>query len=113
MVCGSTTAIGSEAGPILAVQDGCSAVSASSATQSRISSSVLTPGPGEISPPSNGCMAGWLRMSRATRDGLGPLPPVLLGRQVVEPQRRVPVGSVEVIWTVPRASEYIGPMCTW
>jgi hypothetical protein len=48
--------------PILAVHDGCSAVSASRATQSRISSSVSTVGPGEISPPLNGSNAGWLRI---------------------------------------------------
>ena len=40
MVNGSTTAIGSVAGPSLHVQDGCSAVSASSRTQSRMSLSV-------------------------------------------------------------------------
>ena len=53
--------------PIFAVHDGCSAVSASLRTQSRISSSVSTAGPGESSPSLNGAKAGWLRMSRATR----------------------------------------------
>ena len=53
--------------PIFAVQEGCSAVSASLRTQSRISSSVSTDGPGESSPPLNGANAGWLRMLRATR----------------------------------------------
>ena len=48
IVAGSTTDISST--PILAVHDGCSAVSASARTQSRISSSVSTDGPGESSP---------------------------------------------------------------
>ena len=62
---GSTTAASSV--PILAVHDGCSAVSASRATQSRISWSVSTPAPGEISPPLNAEKAGWSRIVRAAR----------------------------------------------
>src|SRR3712207_9375817 len=62
MLAGSTTAISSV--PIFAVHDGCKAVSASAATQSRISWSVDTDGPGEISPASNGAKAGWARMWR-------------------------------------------------
>ena len=50
-----------------AVQDGCSAVSASFATQSRICSSVSTALPGEISPPLNGANAGASRIARVTR----------------------------------------------
>ena len=50
-----------------AVHQGCRAVSASARTQSRISSSVETLGPGESSPSLYGAKAGWLRMSRATR----------------------------------------------
>ncbi|ANH36734.1 hypothetical protein I601_0281 [Nocardioides dokdonensis FR1436] len=65
MVLGSTTDMSSV--PILAVHEGCSAVSASSATQSRISWSVLTPGPGEISPAEKAENAGCSRMSRAAR----------------------------------------------
>ena len=53
--------------PIRAVHDGWSAVSASRATQSRISSSVATDGPGEISPVEYGSKAGWVRIDRATR----------------------------------------------
>ncbi len=77
--------------PIRAVHDGWSAVSASRATQSRISSSVVTTGPGDVSPPLYGSIAGWLRMCRATRIGLDPLAAVLVGREVVEAQRRVVV----------------------
>ena len=62
---GSTT--DSSSVPSLAVHDGCSAVSASRATQSRISSSVSTDGPGDVSPALYGSKAGWLRMRRATR----------------------------------------------
>ena len=65
IVAGSTTDISSM--PILAVHDGCRAVSASARTQSRICSSVSTDGPGESSPSLYGANAGWLRMSRATR----------------------------------------------
>ena len=57
IVNGSTTAIGSEEGPIFALQDGCNAVSPSLRTQSKISSSVCTSGPGEISPPLYGSIA--------------------------------------------------------
>ena len=46
-------------------------------------------------------------------DGLDPFAPVLVGREVVEAERRVDRGSVEVIFTEPRASEYIGPTWTW
>ena len=53
--------------PIRHVPHGCSAVSASRATQSRISSSYRTPGPGDNSPPLNGRRAGWLRIMRAMR----------------------------------------------
>ena len=53
--------------PIRAVHDGWSAVSASLATQSWISWSVVTAGPGESSPALNGSNAGWLRIRRATR----------------------------------------------
>jgi len=48
IVAGSTTDISST--PMAAVHEGCSAVSASARTQSRISSSVETVGPGESSP---------------------------------------------------------------
>jgi hypothetical protein len=48
MVVGSTTDSGSV--PIFAVHEGCSAVSASLATQARICSGVSISGPGEISP---------------------------------------------------------------
>ena len=50
--------------PIRQVQDGCSAVSASFATQSRICSSVSTSGPGESSPPSIPSQAGCERILR-------------------------------------------------
>src|SRR5215472_15043649 len=60
---GSVTDIGPL--PIAQVQDGCSAVSASRATQSRISASVDTEGPGDSSPSLNGANAFWLRMCRA------------------------------------------------
>ena len=53
--------------PILAVQDGCSAVSASRRTQSRICSPVATSGPGDSSPALYSSNAGWFRMSRVTR----------------------------------------------
>src|SRR3954462_15584035 len=53
--------------PIFAVPDGCSAVSASLATHSRISSGVCTLGPGDSSPSLYGSHAGWLRLFRATR----------------------------------------------
>ena len=56
---------------------------------SRISSSVSTLGPGESSPALNGSNAGWFRMLARHADRLDPLAPVLLGRQVVEPQRRM------------------------
>ena len=75
--------------PIRAVHDGCSAVSASRATQARISSSVATDGPGDISPPLYGAIAGWSRISPGDPDRLDPLAPVLLGREVVEAQRRM------------------------
>ncbi len=65
MLPGSTTAISSV--PILQVQDGCRAVSPSLATQARISSSLDTDGPGEISPSLYGASAGWFSSSRATR----------------------------------------------
>ena len=48
MLAGSTT--DSAVVPILQVHEGCSAVSASLATQSRISSSLFTPSPGDSSP---------------------------------------------------------------
>ena len=54
--------------PIRAVHDGWSAVSASRATQSRISSSVSTDGPGRrLAAVEYGSNAGWPRMRRATR----------------------------------------------
>ena len=65
MVSGSVTDPSSV--PILAVHEGCKAVSASARTQSRISSSVSTPGPGDSSPPLYGANAGWLRISRDVR----------------------------------------------
>ena len=40
----------------------------------------------------NAAKAGWLRMLPGRADHLDPLAPVVLGRQVVEPQRRVLVG---------------------
>ena len=46
-------------------------------------------------------------------DRLDPLAPVLLGREVVEPQRRMHARIGRQIFTEPRASEYIGPTCTW
>src|SRR5256885_15210561 len=53
--------------PILAVQEGCSAVSASLATQSMICWSVSTLGPGDSSPSLYSSKAGWFRMFLATR----------------------------------------------
>ncbi len=82
---GSVTDIGPV--PIAQVQDGCSAVSPSRRTQSRICSGVCTAGPGDSSPALYGSMAGWVKIVRATRDRLDPFAPVLLGGQVVEPQR--------------------------
>ncbi len=64
MVAGSTTDSGPV--PILAVHDGCSAVSASLATQDRICSGVSTSGPGEISPELYGAKAGWAKIFLAT-----------------------------------------------
>jgi len=71
------------------VHEGCSAVSASRATQSRISSSVATPGPGEV-------LAAAVRVERRLVEdlaraahGLHPLAAVLVGREVVEPQCRM------------------------
>ena len=49
-----------------AVHDGCSAVSPSRATHSRICSSVATAGPGDSSPPLYGSNAGWFRIFLAT-----------------------------------------------
>ena len=46
-------------------------------------------------------------------DRLDPLAPVLLGREVVEAERRLARGSAELSRIVPRASEYIGPTWTW
>ena len=65
MYAGEVTAIASV--PILAVHDGCSAVSASRATQARISSSVSTPGPGDSSPALYSSKAGWVRIVLAIR----------------------------------------------
>jgi hypothetical protein len=62
---GSVTASGPV--PMAQVQDGWSAVSASRATQARISSSVETEGPGDSSPSLNGANASWVRMLRAIR----------------------------------------------
>ena len=56
IVSGSTTA--SSSVPIRHVQDGCSAVSASRATHSRISSSVTTAGPGDSSPANDPAAPG-------------------------------------------------------
>src|SRR5699024_12644135 len=67
IVSGSTTAIGSEADPIFAVLDGWSAVSASFATHSKISSSVSTEGPGEISPALYGSNDGCDKICREMR----------------------------------------------
>ena len=75
--------------PIRHVHDGCSAVSASRATQARISSSVSTAGPGDSSPPSNGANAGWARMRRAWRIASTHSRRSCVGRQVVEAQRRL------------------------
>ena len=75
--------------PILAVHEGCSAVSASVRTQSRISSSVSTDRPGRE-------LAAVERRERrlvedVARDPhrLDPLAPVVVGGQVVEQHRRV------------------------
>ena len=87
MLAGSTTDIGSV--PILAVHDGCSAVSASRATQSRICSSVATSGPGASSPPLNWSNAGWLRMFLAMRIASTHSLRSWCGRHIVESQRRV------------------------
>lgn len=64
MLVGSTTERGSV--PIFAVQEGCSAVSASLATQLRICSGVSISGPGEISPELNSANAGCSRIRRVT-----------------------------------------------
>ena len=74
--------------PIRAVHEGWSAVSASRATQSRISSSLVTAVPGEVSPPLYGSIAGWFEDAPGDADRLDPLAPVLLGREVVEAERR-------------------------
>ncbi|MCY1240805.1 hypothetical protein D9M72_536700 [compost metagenome] len=63
----STTAIGSEASPILQVQDGCSAVSACSRTKASISASLCTIMPGLISRPRNWSSACWPMISRVRR----------------------------------------------
>src|SRR6266699_3137501 len=68
MLVGSTT--DPSTAPILQVHEGCSAVSPSFATQSRICSPVSTLGPGDA-------------------DRLNPFPAVLRGRKVVEPELRV------------------------
>ena len=60
-------------------------------TQSRISSSVATSGPGETSPASNGANAGW-RGCPGGADRLDPLAAVVRRRQVVEAQRRLDHG---------------------
>ena len=87
IVAGSTTAMSST--PIFAVHEGCSAVSPSRRTQSRISSSVATAGPGR------GLAAVVRRHRRLVEDAprdadrLDPLAAVLVGGQVVEPQCRL------------------------
>ena len=75
--------------PILAVHEGCSAVSASRATQSRISSSVVTLGPGESSPPLKGAKAPLTKDVASDADGLHPLALVLLGGEVVKTNGRM------------------------
>ena len=87
---GSTTDRSST--PMAAVHDGCSAVSASARTQSRICSSVSTSRPGESSPSLYGAKAGWLRMSRATRIASTHSRRSVSRRQVVELHRRVHLG---------------------
>jgi len=80
--------------PMRQVHEGCSAVSASRATQSRISPPVSTDLPGEISPPLNGPNAGLIKDVARGAHGLDPLDAVFLGREVVEAQRRLhPPGS--------------------
>jgi hypothetical protein len=69
MVDGSTTE--SSSTPIRHEHDGWSAVSASRATHARISTSVETAGPGEISPPSNGEKASCRRIALAQRIASG------------------------------------------
>ena len=63
IVSGSTT--DSPSVPSRHVDVGCMFDCAVRATQSRISSSVSTPGPGQVSPPSSSLKAGWLSRSRA------------------------------------------------
>ena len=86
IVVGSTTASASV--PIFAVHDGWSAVSASRRTQSRISSSVSTPGPGRDLAVVERGEPGLAEDVAGDPDGLDPLPAVVGRRQVVEQHRR-------------------------
>ena len=87
IVAGSSTS--SSPVPMRHVQEGCRAVSASRATQSRISSSDVTAGPGESSPSLNGSKRRLRQDLARAGDCLQPLAAVLLGGQVVEAQLRV------------------------
>jgi len=94
----------------LQVHEGWRAVSPSRPTQSRISLSLETLGPGEISPASNSAKALLSKDVPGNVDRLDPLTAVLVGGQIVEAQRGWTLASSEVIFTDPLESEYIGPM---
>ena len=83
--------------PIRAVHDGWSAVSASRATQSRISSSVVDGRARRGLAAVVGVHRRLAEDAPGDADGLDPLPAVLVGREVVEAQRRVlvRVGALE------------------
>src|ERR1051326_1983453 len=107
IVAGSTT------DPIAQVQEGWSAVSASRATQSRISSSLCTDGPGDTSPPSYGQNAAWARIERATWIASIHSPRSFGVDRELKGRAGCTLGSAVVIFSEPRTSEYIGPTCTW
>ena len=72
-----------------AVHEGWSAVSASRATHARICSSRLDARPGRRLAALVGRERGLAEDPPGDPDRLHPLPPILVGRQVVEPDRRV------------------------
>ena len=71
------------------MHDGCSAVSASRATQSRTSWSRSESRSGRNLAAVERIEGGLLQDLSRDVDGLDPLPPVLIGRQIVETNRRV------------------------
>ena len=89
IVSGSTTAVVVGRRPSGTCTTGAARSRRPCATQSRICSSVSTVGPGEISPPSNGGHRRLAEDVAGDADRLDPLAPVLLGREVVEAQRRL------------------------